>query len=195
MRHCTARWLGRALAAGLLVAVAGLVACRRATPPGATGAGSPPPPTGQGAQTNSVTVYFPAKSLKYLEAEAVDVPVAPGDPVKLVTCAVEALLLGPMEPAHTRVLPKGVVVNQVSVAGQVATVDLSRSFQTEFKGGSNVAALAVWSLVNTVTAVPGIKQVRILFDGQAAGTFAGAIDLSKPLEADPKLLGGEKLAP
>lgn len=158
------------------------------TPGEATASASP-----DAVQPVAVTVYFPNQGLDFLEAEAPDVMAPPGDQAALLEGAVSALLAGPTEPtAHTTCLPKTVKLNGVKVTGDLATVDLSASFQSDFQGGSGVASMALYSLVNTVTAVEGIKRCRILLDGQPATEFGGVYDLSEPLEADPKLIGGKK---
>jgi spore germination protein GerM len=156
-----------------------------------------PPGAAQGGkaaeQPSVVTVYFADKGVGYLEAEAHDIPPT-SDKVTLATAAVKALLAGPTEPGHVSVLPKGVRLNQVTLKGSAATVDLSPNFVDDFQGGSHVAALAVYSLVNTVTAVEGIATVQLLCDGQQRNEFGGVLSIAKPLAADKSLLGGEKLS-
>lgn len=153
----------------------------------------PAKPAGQPAKSDdsavpsSVTVYFATKDGAHLEAEARDV-LPTKAPAELVKAALEELLKGPSEQAHMNVVPGGVKLRKVTVSGSLATVDLSADFVDKFKGGSNVAALVVYGVVNTATAVDGVKQVQFLFDGQPRDEFGGVLSLAKPLEADPSLL-------
>jgi spore germination protein GerM len=177
----------RIAAVAVLTALTVLTGCRRHA--------SRPAAEGNPDQPATVSCFFPSTSMEYLEAEARDVLASPQDLAATAKSAVDELLLGPAEDGHTRVIPKETQLRGVTVAGKVATVDLSADFVDKFKGGSNIAALAVYSVVDTVASNPGIKQVQILIEGQPRADFAGAVDLSQPLSFDPKLIGGEKLNP
>lgn len=162
-------------------------------PPAATPAEATTPEAGAGEAATPVSVYFADKELDKLEAEAVDLAVDPSDREGLVRGALEALLAGPTEAAHARVIPEAAALNGVTIDGDTAVVDLTRSFVDGFQGGSNAAALAVYSVVNTATAVPGVSKVLLTFEGQPGSEFGGALDLSKPLTADPSLVGSKRL--
>jgi hypothetical protein len=97
-------------------------------------------------------------------------------------------LVGPLDP-KTKVLsvfvtPRG-----------VAYVDLSRE-ATQLEGGSEDELLAVYSVVDSITAnFPSVRKVQILLDDRAAETFAGHVDLSRPLPPDMTLLAETVLRP
>lgn len=68
----------------------------------------------------------------------------------------------------------------VSVAGDVATVDLSSAFEPA--GGSAAIMNALGQLVYTATAVPPVRAVRLKLAGEAVQAFGGeGFDTSKPL--------------
>ncbi len=183
-----------------LLAAAVLAGCRPA-PTADQPAESPvvPAPSGQppsdsvGVEARAVSVYFPDSGLQRLEAESVDVPDSGGDPSVLAEGALAALLTGPSEPAHARIVPEGTELRSVKVTDGTAVVDLSKDFVDRFSGGSDPAALAVYSIVNTLTELPGVEQVKLLIDGQPGGDFAGVIDLNQPLKKDPALIGSQPL--
>jgi spore germination protein GerM len=169
-----------ALGLGLLLA-----GCHRAALPPTAGAEADQPAT--------VSVFFPTDKFKYLEAEARDV-LTPGKQTSdLAQAAVHELLAGPIEEAHVRVIPKEARLLKLEVKGELATVDLSGEFASKFQGGSNLAALAVGSLVNTLTSVPPIAKVQILIDGAKRDDFAGAVKIGEPLPFDDTVMGGEKI--
>jgi len=176
----------RVRALGLLLALALLSGCRSDTERAEEAKKAAEP------QPIVASVYFANAKLDYLEAEARDI-LASADPAERASAAVKELLIGPDEEGHARVIPKDTALNGLTVKDKTATVDLSRAFTEKFNGGSGVAALAVYSLVNTITAVEGIEQVTILVDGQPVPEFGGVLSLAEPLRADPKLIGGEKL--
>lgn len=180
-----------ALAAALLL-VAG---CGRKP---ATTEPQPPPVTPiepERVEPVTVTLWFPEESLEFLESELRDVPAQADSPAVLAEAVVTAVLEGPQEPGHERLIPTGVRVNKVVLTDGLATVDLSADFIEKYTGGSNVAALAVYSLVNSLCELNGIDKVKLTFDGKPGGEFAGVLDLSAPLEPDPSLNGAAPLEP
>ncbi|MCC7495048.1 MAG: GerMN domain-containing protein [Fimbriimonadaceae bacterium] len=164
-------------------------------PPASSRAEQPEPEKSKGEAIAPVSaaVYFPDQELRYLEAEAPELAADPQQPPMILEEALRALLAGPTEEAHTRVIPEGVKLNKVLLRGDLAIVDLSRNFATDFQGGSDAANLAAYSVIHTAGSVPGVKRVQILLDGDPAGDFGGVIDLSNPLEPDPSLVGGKKV--
>ncbi len=153
----------------------------------------PDEPPVESIEAAAVTVYFADSDLNYLEAEVIDAPSSASDPIELAKAALGALFAGPTETAHVRVLPDKLALRGLTVEDGVATVDLSQALLTDFQGGSGVASLAIYSIVNTVCAVEGLTAVRILVEGQPVGDFAGVLSLAEPLQADLSLVGGKPL--
>jgi lipoprotein-anchoring transpeptidase ErfK/SrfK len=104
-------------------------------------------------------------------------------PGSTVQDALAALIAGPTSAelakgARTYV-PAGSVVRSVTIAQDVATVDLGESFLKGTGTGSTLARLD--QVVSTVTAVPGIRAVRLLIKGGTPlGLFPG-MDATVPL--------------
>jgi lipoprotein-anchoring transpeptidase ErfK/SrfK len=121
----------------------------------------------------AVDVYF-------LQGEqAVAVPREGAD----AEAAVAALLAGPTAAEGRRGIrsqvPRGTPLRDVSVARGVATVDLGERFATGTSAASLSARLA--QLVLTVSAVPGVKTVRVLVKGGVPlGLFPGT-NLTRPV--------------
>jgi hypothetical protein len=68
----------------------------------------------------------------------------------------------------------------VSIGGQLAVVDLRRSFVDQHPSGVEVESLTLLSIIGTLHAnLPQIEQVRFLVDGAPRETLAGHADLSK----------------
>jgi hypothetical protein len=88
----------------------------------------------------------------------------------------------PPLPPETRVL--------AVFAGEqgVVYVDLSKEAVAQV-GGVAGERLAVYAIVNSITAnLPAIRRVQILIEDKPADTFAGHIDLSRPLWPDMTLV-------
>lgn len=153
--------------------------CRRSQP---IPPPAPPPPPSAGVP---VTLYFLRPGLvqgdDLLQGEVRLLPDAKPETV------LQALLEGPQSPALLPLLPLGVKVRSVKQEGGRMTVDFSREFKG-FAGGSNFAYLAVYSVVNTLTELSGVREVQILVEGEAVPDFAGVLDLREPLSRDESLL-------
>ncbi len=81
-------------------------------------------------------------------------------------------------------LPGAAEVNAITVVGDLATVDMNRSFATDIPSGSSAEMLAVYSIVNTVCInYPSITRVKINVEGNDK-TVLRHLDLSDPLQPD-----------
>jgi hypothetical protein len=70
----------------------------------------------------------------------------------------------------------------------VAYVNLSGE-ATGIPGGSRAELLTVYSVVNSlVTNFPAVSRVQILVEDRMASSFAGHVDVSRPLPADMTLV-------
>ncbi|MEN3202786.1 MAG: GerMN domain-containing protein [Atribacterota bacterium] len=100
----------------------------------------------------------------------------------------EELLKGPKDKNLFNAIPKGTQLNAVFVEGNTAYVDLSSEMAKNQSGGTSQEFLSVYAVVDTLTAFPGIEQVKILIDGKETQTLCGHIDISKPLRRDERVI-------
>jgi spore germination protein GerM len=82
------------------------------------------------------------------------------------------------------VLPAGTSVRfAYQDANGLLTVDLSRSFVQEFRGGAGAEYFAVASLVRTLAAnLTGVKRVLLVCGGEPLATLGGHLPLDRPIE-------------
>ncbi len=104
---------------------------------------------------------------------------APASPVGE---ALEALLEWNYPEWAVSPLPLTTEILGVRTEDKTAVVDFGRQTLSGFAGGTLGEALLLKSLVLTLTSIPGIENVRILVEGQAAEAAFGHIDTSAPLE-------------
>lgn len=98
-------------------------------------------------------------------------------------------LIGGEPPAGcTRPLPKGTELRGIRVENGVAIADFSPELVSNFQGGSDSEGVVVYSIVNTLTSLPGVKQAQILVSGQPLDSIGGHLDTSDPLSADGELV-------
>jgi spore germination protein GerM len=102
--------------------------------------------------------------------------------------ALEELISGELPEGCSRPLPKGTQLRSVSVTDGIATADFSGELVSNFEGGSDNEGVAVYSIVNTLASLPGVKQVQILVDGKSIDSIGGHLDVSGPLSADSELV-------
>ena len=194
--------VGRTLAAlVVLAAVTGGVWVWRTHPeylsrlpwmkPGAASGGKanhavPQSTTSHGAiSTIEAQVYF----VRVVGGAVTLLPVAREVPAKSpARGAIEELIAGGVPPGCDRPLPEGVKVRGVRVDGGIATADFSDELVTGFGGGSSSEEAAVYSIVNTLTSVPGIARVQILVSGKQVETIGGHLDVRGPLAFDGELV-------
>ncbi|HHV79821.1 MAG TPA: GerMN domain-containing protein [Firmicutes bacterium] len=131
---------------------------------------------------SKIRIYLVTPDVRYLVPITLNIEGVSGNPqelaAKLVTSWAGKLDLKSPFPADT-------TVRSVSVKDGIATVDLSKTATTGM--GSGVEALAVESLVRTMTSFQGINKVRILVEGKSVETLAGHVDVSRPLSPPPTI--------
>jgi len=138
-----------------------------------------------------VTLYFGTKD-GYLRKELRTISGLPtADRGKEL---IEELIKGTTAEDDTlNVLPQGTKVLDYKFDAEkgLATVDLSE--QVYAATGSMGEIFAVYSIVNTLTELPGIEKVQFLVEGKVVETIAGHIYLKEPVERDLQLMEGNLL--
>ena len=91
------------------------------------------------------------------------------------------LLEGPRDTNLSSVIPSGTKVNQVTMQGNMAIVDLSHEFIDNHPGGAQQESATVYSIVNTLTQLTEVTSVKITIDQQENAEFADhALSFSDP---------------
>jgi germination protein M len=143
--------------------------------PGATGSPSPTQSTAP-AETTTVRAYFFLGSFTH---EAGLAPVLREIPKTqaVATAAMTALIDGPAKaeietsPAMYTTIPDGTRLLGLTIANGVATVNLSKEFES---GGGSASVLGrLAQVVYTLTQFPTVKSVSFELDGQPVTTFSG----------------------
>ncbi len=130
----------------------------------------------------AMRLFFAAASGDRLIAESRELPES-ATLHERVAALVAELDRGPSGPG-VAVLPPGTSLLHVYLDEDgLMTIDLSRSFQQGFRGGSGAEYLAVTSLVRTLAAnVPGVNRVLIVCGGEPIATLGGHLPLDRPLD-------------
>lgn len=134
------------------------------------------------------TLFFAAPEGDHFSTVVREVPLAEradDQGAEIVNVALQAPR-SPLLPA----VPAGTTLRGFYIAeGGDAFVDLSGEGLTAPRGGTTAESLAVYAIVNTVIAnLPSVKRVQILIEGKEVDTFAGHLDLRRPLAANMALV-------
>ena len=165
----TKELLGVARAACLLVALAAVGGACSPAP-------SEPPTAGPSASPSATTVVQAYFYLDGAPGSAGLVPVAreiPEQPT-VGTAAVEAVMAGPLRGEVAAGISSGVPAGSrllgLSIADGIATVDLSREFESG--GGSASVFIRLGQVVYTLTQFPTVQDVQFLVEGQPVRVFS-----------------------
>lgn len=163
------RWARLALPLLLAAALAGCGGEERAAeepspaPPAATTAPEAPGPT------TTLTIYFTRGEQVGAAHRVVPKTETPG------AAAMEALLAGPTraeaEAGLGTVIPEGTRFLGLSIEGGVATVDLSREFESG--GGSLSMRMRIAQVVHTLTFFPTVEKVAFRLGGEPVEAIGG----------------------
>jgi germination protein M len=86
-------------------------------------------------------------------------------------------------------MPQNARLRRVWVEEGVAYVDFSREFQTEHWGGSTGDTFTLFSVVNSLTELPGIEAVQFLVEGKIEEAVLGHTDTTEPIKRREDLIG------
>lgn len=107
---------------------------------------------------------------------------------------IEELIKGSQAQDDTlNVLPEGTKVLDYKFDHETGLAQINLSEHVHGVTGSMGETLAVYGIVNTLTDLPEIKEVKILVEGKEVESLAGHIYLGEPLERDLELLEGNML--
>ncbi|OIQ61484.1 spore germination protein GerM [Moorella thermoacetica] len=142
--------------------------------------------SGEPAKTTQVVLYFSDSTGNYLVAEKRSIPAVEG----IARATIEELIKGPAPDSKLLpTIPKGTVLKDINIRPDgLARVDFSKELVANHSGGSLGESLTVYSIVNTLTQFPTIKQVQFLVDGQYVQTIAGHVDVSAAMSRNESLI-------
>lgn len=139
-------------------------------------------------QTAEVTLYFGRMTAKdfFLVPEKRSVSKVEGLP----KAALEELIRGPLPGSGLeRLIPEGTKLRSLKVRDGIAYPDFSEEIRSKFPGGSRREELLVYSVVNTLTQFPEIREVQFLIEGKKADTIGGHMGIDEPLTKEESLIG------
>ena len=142
-----------------------------------------------GSAQSAVALYFPNQDgTLSAEARALGSWSEPQEGARMLA---EAILAGPLDEALVAPLPAGTSlgVSHLTAASHLYIDLVSTEHTRPPMAGSQTELMAVYSLVDTILLnVPELEAVILMWNGRQLPTFAGHLDTSLPLRADPDLI-------
>lgn len=159
---------------------------RPAEPPTNDPAQAAPQTPAPDTEPDTINVYFANEQATQMLKEVREVESGVNKPQRVI----EELIKGPAAPTHGRTIPEGTRLLGITVQDGVASVNFSSEFVTNHGGGTAGELMTVYSVVNSLTDLFQVNQVRFLVNGQPLETL-NALDLTQPVDRDSGLIGSE----
>jgi spore germination protein GerM len=139
--------------------------------------------------SEKVTLYFGDGQAMYLVPEEREVT---RRDETLEEVIIRELIKGPRKAGLTRTIPESAGLLSVSVVDGVAYTNFSKEFKTKHWGGSAGENMTIFSVVNSLAKLPGIKKVQFLLEGEKQESILGHADTSVPIAPDWSLVSGQE---
>lgn len=133
-----------------------------------------------------ITLYFIDAELEGLIPEERSVQVQ--DKNMLPAIIVEETLRGPKEPGLINPVPEGTRLLSLEIDKGTATLNVSGEIRDNFNAGAMGEGFIIYSLVNALTEIPYIEEVRILVEGKVIESIGGHFLLEEPFKRDENLI-------
>lgn len=116
-----------------------------------------------------ISLYFPSKETNELNPEArlIDIKEIMNNPYEKVT---QLLIEGPKNEKNKRIIPEGTKLNKSYLEGDCVVLDFSSEFLNFTKEEKEKRNL-IHSIVNSLTTLTEVNQVKIIIDGNEDSEF------------------------
>jgi spore germination protein GerM len=136
----------------------------------------------------NILLYFGDSNVNYLVPEERYVKLNKS----LERTIVEELIKGPTNLENVAVIPGGTKLLSVIRKEDAVIVDLSQEFREKIGAGSAGEVLATYSIVNSLTEIPGIKKVLFRIQGKTYDTLGGHLAFNEPFKRNRSLFNRNK---
>lgn len=98
------------------------------------------------------------------------------------------LAAGPGAERTAPTVPRETKADAVYLIDDLLVVDLSKEIGQRLSGGVAQERMSLYSMVNSLCEIPGVRKVQFLLADQPIETLAGHLNLRAPLRPDPTLV-------
>ena len=133
---------------------------------------------------STLTLYFANKKGEKLKTQSTVVEYNANVAVEKVI--VEQLIAGPTEADVFATIPKDTKIVSVTTKDNVCYVNLDTGFTSQ--GYDVLGTVTIYSIVNSLTELPGISSVQILVNGETSITYKDNISLETIFQRNPEMI-------
>ncbi|MFR5683505.1 MAG: GerMN domain-containing protein [Clostridia bacterium] len=126
--------------------------------------------TDEGLRQTIVTLYFKEKEQQKLatETRVIDAKILLENPYEIL---INMLIGGPKTDNLENIIPKDTKLNSVKIEKGTAILDFSKEFIENHQNGVEEEKKTIQSIVNTLTQLTEVNQVKILVEGKSDISF------------------------
>jgi len=140
--------------------------------------------------SKTVRLYFADETGSKLLPEDRTINVNPDLPIEQFI--LEQIILGPRDEGHYATVSPDVKVVDVQRTEGVCFVNLSADFTGKGPAAPVTDDVAVYSIVDSLMDVTGVRKVQFLIDSENTGIMKGSIDLSHQFDRNNDIIGDLK---
>ncbi len=135
------------------------------------------------AEMTEVKVYFVDAEMMRLIPVKTSIPKANTE--RMAQKVLDEIILGHDDnPKIRRIIPKIENCMSAKVVGEIAYVDIKSEMTDGHPDGRDLELLTVYSIVNSLTGIDGITNVRFTIDGKVQRDFKGHLDMRETFIPD-----------
>ncbi len=135
-------------------------------------------------QKGVVTLYFANEKGDMLVEYEKTVEIT--NNVSLEQLVIESLIAGPQREGYGSTIPEGTTLEKISIKDGVCYVDLSGEFNNSLS--SCLDTVTIYSVVNSLCALPTISKVQFLIEGEPQAFYRETIPLDSMFERNMDLV-------
>ncbi|PQQ66500.1 sporulation protein [Acetivibrio saccincola] len=143
------------------------------------------PATQEPLEKRTITLYFANSNAEKVVAEKREVETEKD--TQMERLVFEELQKGPKSENLHATIPQGTKLLSTSTKNGTCTLDLSKEFVDNHPGGSAGELMTLYSIINTMTELPGIDKVQFLIEGQKQEVYIHAI-FNEPFKRDDSII-------
>ena len=124
-------------------------------------------------EKTNVNIYFGDKQGESVDPEIREITIKDGQTIE--ESVFYELQKGPVSDDLVATIPDGTILLSIQTKNGLCTIDLSKEFVENHPGGTAGELATIYSIVNTLTDLPGIEKVQFLIEGEKRESYLHAV--------------------
>lgn len=146
------------------------------------------------ANKSPISLYFANEEGTKLKLEVRYIPTSelkkPAN--EIASLIVKELINGPSKGSGLKpTIPAEAKLRTIKIKDDVATVDFSKEFKEKHPGGKASEQMTIYSVVNSLTELKEISQVKFKIEGKTSKEFKGAYKFDNPFPRSTSIISRE----